>query len=859
MKNKIRLIALALLLASIAFFVVSCNDDKKHNHTYSSNWSFDEVYHWHSAECRADIECLYMVSQLSEHNMLDGACSVCGYSIPSDEGNNDSGNIDGEANDNPPAADDTNNGGENTDSDGNGNTEPNPDSGNGEGSDDGDDKDDPTCNEHQYICQTVSEPTCTTRGENVYTCSICADSYTESVDPLGHDEVTIPATEPTCTETGLSRGKQCAVCGEITKAQTVISALGHNYLEGNCLTCGNVDPDYTPPNPNAIYTATTNTYCWVDKVSYTAIEGGEYTFTLPANLGAWSVNSSDSNSHGPEVDSLHSNYVSRESKFTVYIYAGETYEFYIASSISREWVIYWSFNPCDPPVEPEIPDEPIDISGTYYGTDAFGNQLLNLVIDSAAGTVVFNYYHHLTGPNSVNATYTVTDGVVSLFDEEGKPLHPLSGTLTLVGGIPAYASYNATEYALSTEVPDGGMGGDSGEIKVIRGIMTDGEENTFTITDDDLAIDKMYVKFNPANSGVYDFNGVHIFVSSITTEDGTPAEKNVRELYILESGVTYILEITLEFVAHTGDYTITPVYQYPEGHSKNPIWYTLGEDVVATYHGDYRPVWYQFYADKTGMLTVTSTTQGVTILMAAVSNFDIEAEQRTTMGVVQGRKYFIGIIAYGIESDVEIQFTASITKGEITTEGSVNSPHDISLGYNTKPINGSSGMYFIYKSDRNGVLTLFGANGFSWCITDFTDRENTAIDDISVHLFVGDIIYLYVEPDESTTAISFDASFVEDPEQTLYAGPFVIDGSSANEFVIEKNTYGFFRITGTVGRFIFNWDNPNAILTLNGLTINNGDTVEIADAWFSPFFEIYLTDYAAGIINLTITPVVDKQ
>ena len=41
----------------------------------------------------------------------------------------------------------------------------------------------------------------------------------------------------TCTETGLTEGKQCAVCGEIIVAQEEIPVLGHDYVKGECSRC----------------------------------------------------------------------------------------------------------------------------------------------------------------------------------------------------------------------------------------------------------------------------------------------------------------------------------------------------------------------------------------------------------------------------------------------------------------------------------------------------------------------------------------------------------------------------------------------------------------------------------------------
>ena len=80
---------------------------------------------------------------------------------------------------------------------------------------------------HNYQA-TVTEPTCTAGGYTTYTCSVCNHSYVANqTEAKGHTEETLPAVDPTCTATGLSAGKQCAVCGEVTLAQVVVDALGH--------------------------------------------------------------------------------------------------------------------------------------------------------------------------------------------------------------------------------------------------------------------------------------------------------------------------------------------------------------------------------------------------------------------------------------------------------------------------------------------------------------------------------------------------------------------------------------------------------------------------------------------------------
>ena len=44
-----------------------------------------------------------------------------------------------------------------------------------------------------------------------------------------HVEEIIPAVPATCTETGLTEGKKCTICGQVTVAQEVTEALGHEY------------------------------------------------------------------------------------------------------------------------------------------------------------------------------------------------------------------------------------------------------------------------------------------------------------------------------------------------------------------------------------------------------------------------------------------------------------------------------------------------------------------------------------------------------------------------------------------------------------------------------------------------------
>ena len=99
----------------------------------------------------------------------------------------------------------------------------------------------PSCTEtgltegkHCAVCNEVlvAQETVRAKGhidENSdYTCDVCrADLCIE------HEEEIIPAVSATCTETGLTEGKKCSICGDILVAQETVKANGHSYTVQN--------------------------------------------------------------------------------------------------------------------------------------------------------------------------------------------------------------------------------------------------------------------------------------------------------------------------------------------------------------------------------------------------------------------------------------------------------------------------------------------------------------------------------------------------------------------------------------------------------------------------------------------------
>ena len=86
---------------------------------------------------------------------------------------------------------------------------------------------------HTVVTDSAKAATCTETGltEGSH-CSVCGEILTaqEEIPAKGHTEVIDAAVTPTCTETGLTEGKHCSVCNEVLVAQEVVPAKGHTEV-----------------------------------------------------------------------------------------------------------------------------------------------------------------------------------------------------------------------------------------------------------------------------------------------------------------------------------------------------------------------------------------------------------------------------------------------------------------------------------------------------------------------------------------------------------------------------------------------------------------------------------------------------
>ena len=89
------------------------------------------------------------------------------------------------------------------------------------------------CNHAKTVKLAAVSPTCTASGfSEGKKCALCDEILTAqtTLAPLGHMVVTDQASAPTCTDTGKSEGKHCGTCNVVLVAQVTLAAKGHTEV-----------------------------------------------------------------------------------------------------------------------------------------------------------------------------------------------------------------------------------------------------------------------------------------------------------------------------------------------------------------------------------------------------------------------------------------------------------------------------------------------------------------------------------------------------------------------------------------------------------------------------------------------------
>ncbi len=183
---------------------------------------------------------------------------------------------------------------------------------------------------------------------------------------------------------------------------------------------------------STMYVETTDNYCWIDLYEFTAMNAGEYTFVVPSGLGIWNKEGCELWTSDPELDY----YGTDGGNVTLYLEAGETFEFYVASTTTEEWEIDVFYKASNAGGE-----EPVE-SDTYIGKDAWGNEVTVAV---NGDEVTFTFVHPRTGM-AVVLIGTLAEGEVVVSDGMG-----MEATIVFEGGVPVSANMNGTDYTFGAD------------------------------------------------------------------------------------------------------------------------------------------------------------------------------------------------------------------------------------------------------------------------------------------------------------------------------------------------------------------------------------------------------------------------
>ncbi|MBQ5926849.1 MAG: hypothetical protein IIX01_02870 [Clostridia bacterium] len=140
---------------------------------------------------------------------------------------------------------------------------------------------------HSHELTASLKPTCLQNGSKTFYCDACGDTYTETVQKLGHDIQYHAGKPATCTEDGYKSYYTCSRCNYTTYES--VTALGHTInANGYCTNCKTQIETYiceivTMPTLSTVYAGAKPT-----------ISGGVVKANGQTVTGVWSIESTAS-------------------------------------------------------------------------------------------------------------------------------------------------------------------------------------------------------------------------------------------------------------------------------------------------------------------------------------------------------------------------------------------------------------------------------------------------------------------------------------------------------------------------------------------------------------------------------------
>ena len=282
---------------------------------------------------------------------------------------------------------------------------------------------------------------------------------------------------------------------------------------------------------------------------------------------------------------------------------------------------------------------PVDITGTYYGTDNWGNQSLTVTID--ATTVTFAFANPM-GTQTYVCDYAIDGDTVTL-TKDGEAVPGLQATLTVEDGVLTAASYNGTDYTLSTSQSGGDVGGGDTSNTPTLSI----GPNNIEVSEDDITNQVIVYSFVVEEEGTYSFASNNLG-AQIVTAMGT----QFGSAYLSEG--TYTINVVTAYLSEgdAGTYTLTIEYTAPdtgdsgdtgetEGSMDNPItWTELPSSIETTENY----VYYTYTATADGILSVSwATAVGYAEMYDATYDAYVYSSEATEsfLAITKGTAYTI--------------------------------------------------------------------------------------------------------------------------------------------------------------------------------------------------------------------------
>ncbi|MBP1549349.1 MAG: hypothetical protein J6A05_05035, partial [Oscillospiraceae bacterium] len=263
---------------------------------------------------------------------------------------------------------------------------------------------------HSYEITDSQNATCTEGGYRVFTCSLCGDSYTEELEPNGHNlNWQYDSTTATCTEAGVEI-YSCWNCDEMVEVE--VEAYGHDFsidaetMKNVCSVCGATED--IPAFTDGMTVDATSQYAYY---VYNVIAEGYITFTFSTE----NVN--------VVIKDLTETYASQYfwggETWTAEIMADGKYVIGISTNSGEEAItVNTTFEATDVPEMGEVSSKPIVMEGVNYAYTSTGKVWYKLqelmpgnvtiTVDGDAVVKYCIYEYGMTVTEDMLTTYTGT-------------------------------------------------------------------------------------------------------------------------------------------------------------------------------------------------------------------------------------------------------------------------------------------------------------------------------------------------------------------------------------------------------------------------------------------------------------------